>query len=294
MAAAALGSGPEKRKSGFGSWFDGYGILGELEGDSGANDADYTIWGASLGVDRRLSDRLLLGLAGGYARSEVEFDSPQGSGKADIFQTAVYAGYAVSRLRVGASGRYAYSDVESSRDIIFGEVEREAEADFAGHEFGARVEAAVDAFEQGSFGLQPLAFFDYTHLSRESYTEEGADSLDLEVESEKIDSIVGGAGLRLHWDFDMGGGYRLLPELRGRWLHEFGDRDRKVQARFSGATSGGSFTVRGVELARDSGVLGVGWTVLDAGGLELAGDYQVLLNQNLLEHSFGLRVRITW
>jgi outer membrane autotransporter protein len=206
----------------------------------------------------------------------------------------VYGGYAVSRLRIGASGRYAYSDVESSRDIAFGEVLRQAEADFAGHEFGARVEAAVDALELGSFGLQPLAFFDYTHLSRESYTEEGADSLDLDVESEQIDSIVGGLGARMRWDFDLGGGYRLVPELRGRWLHEFGDRDRKIEARFTGATSGGSFTVRGVELERDSGVIGASWSVLDASGLELCADYQMLLNKNLREHSFGLRVRATW
>jgi outer membrane autotransporter protein len=293
-AAAALGSGREDPETRFGGWFDGYGMLGELEGDSGANDADYTIYGVSLGVDHRLTDQLLLGVAAGYARSGVEFDRPEGSGDADIFQAAVYGGYAVSRLRIGASGRYAYSGVESSREIIFGETLRQAEADFAGHDFGARVEAAVDAFELGSFGFQPLAFFDYTHLSRGSYTEEGADSLDLEVEGEKIDSIVGGAGLRIHWSFDMEGGYRLLPELWGRWLHEFGDRDRKIQARFSGASSGGSFTVRGVELARDSGVVGAAWTVIDANGFELSADYQLLLNRNLREHSFGLQLRATW
>lgn len=294
MAAAALGSGRDDREPGFGGWFDGYGMLGEIEDEGGANGADYTIWGASLGIDRPVTDRLLLGVAAGYARTDVDFDWPEGTGEADIFQTAVYGGYAVSRLRIGASGRYAYSAMESSRDIVFGDIRRQADADFDGHEFGARLEAALDDLELGIFGFQPLAFFDYTHLGRESYTEEGAQSLGLDVDSEQIDSIVGGAGMRIHWTFEIPGGFRLVPEIRGRWLHEFGDRDRKIEARLSGASSGGSFAVRGVELARDSGVIGAGWSVLAAGGFELAADYQLLLNQNLTEHSFGLQVRASW
>ena len=85
---------------------------------------------------------------------------------------------------------------------------------------------------------------------------------------------------------------RALRVLEGDLVDDVSARAR--EARLSGASTGGYFGVQGVELARDSGVIGAGWTVLAAGRLELAADYQLLLNQNLTEHSFGLQVRASW
>src|SRR5262249_11996458 len=90
---SATGFGPGSRELGLGGWLDGYGLFGSLDGDSGSKDLNYLIGGVSLGVDYRIAENWLVGLAGGYAHTELDFDDLQGSQSAETGQGAVYAGY---------------------------------------------------------------------------------------------------------------------------------------------------------------------------------------------------------
>ncbi len=77
---------------------------------------------------------------------------------------------------------------------------------------------------------------------------------------------------------------------RAHWLHEFGDRDRQMDGRITGA----AWTVQGAELARDGVVVGTGWMVSASEQLFVFADYDVILNQDLIQHSVALGFRLTW
>jgi autotransporter-associated beta strand protein len=291
---SALAFQPDEGSLGLGGWLDGYGLLGDVQGGSGSSDLDYTVWGVSLGLDYRVARNWVVGAAGGYAHTDLDFDDRSGSQDADTGQGALYGGYVSPRLHVGAAFRFGYNSFDTSRRIRFGSLDEKADADFDGIDLGGRVEAAANLFEVAGFAFQPVAAFTYAHLQQDDFDESGGNSaLSLDVKEEKIDSAVSGLGARIHGLLEIGDEVWIRPELHGRWLHEFGDTDRRVTARIGGVP-GASYKVVGAELPRDSGAVGVGWTVTREGTLHFFADYQALLNSDLVQHSFALGFQLLW
>jgi subtilase-type serine protease len=182
------------------------------------------------------------------------------------------------------------------RDIDFAPpstLARTADSEFDGIDLGGHAEAALNLFEVRGVVIQPLASLSYAHLQQDAFDESGAGSLDLSAEEEEIDSLVSGVGARLHTLVELGDGFWLRPELRGRWLHEFGDRERKLEARIGGVP-GASYSVRGAELPRDTGSVGLGWTVSTQGRLHVFAEYDLALNPDLLQHSAAIGFRVVW
>jgi len=299
FAFGSLGAGvslaPDAWETGPGAWVDGYGIFGDLDGNANASDVDYTIAGTSLGIDGRLANHWVVGGAAGYARTiDLDFKQRDGSGDANTFQGALYAGRSTSRIYLSAAGRFAYSDMNTSRTIVFADIDRRATADFNGWDAGASVEGGVNLVEWWGVSVQPLASFDYVHVDTEGYTEKGADSLDLEVKSESLDSMVSGVGLRLHGTIAMDRDSWITPEVRVRWAHEFGDRDREIRGVLPAAATGGAWLVRGASAPADGLVVGASWTVTTAGNIYAFADYDAVLNQDLVEHSVAVGFRLEW
>jgi autotransporter-associated beta strand protein len=283
--------GPGPGELGLGGWVDGYGLFGKLSGSSDTADLDYTIGGVSLGIDYRLAPHWLLGIAGGYAYTSLDFQGLSGSQTANTGQGALYGGYVTPWLQIGASGRFGYSAMSTSREIDFND--RNADGDFNGWDAGARVDAALDVYRLGPVEFQPIASFSYTHVQQDSFDESGANSLNLAVDSQTIDSLVSGAGGRIHGVVRIDEHLWFHPELRAAWLHEFGDRDRELTARIGGIPGGG-FDVRGAQPSADTGVFGIAWTVVVDGRLHAFLGYDVSVSSALIEHSATLGFKAVW
>jgi outer membrane autotransporter protein len=295
MPAGAVSAPARTQEAGSGGWLDAYGIFGELSGSGGTNDADYTVAGTTLGFDRLFANRGVLGVALGYARTlDLGFDSLAASGEADTFYGSLYAGRSGSRSYLSVATRFAYSTSMSTRRVVVGSIDRRAEAEFDGWELGAASEAGIDWIEFLGISLQPVAFFDYVHLQTEEYTESGAGALNLRVERQNLDAFVGGLGARFHGSVSIDGGAWLAPELRVRWNHRFGDRERGVDARLPAASIGGAWSVQGASAPANEWVVGAGWSVTQGENLHVFADYDVVLHRHLTEHSFALGVRWEW
>ncbi len=274
------------------TWIDGSGIYGDVDGNSTESDFDYTIWGGSLGADLRLADHWVLGLAGGYANTDLDFSDRSGGGDIDTFQGALYAGYVDPRFHLGVSGRYAYNDMDGTREIGFG-LNRKASADVDGDDYGARFESGLNLLDVAGFVFQPMASVDYNRLEQDSFTEGGAGSLNLAVEDNDLDSLVLGVGMRIHGVWKIDEDISIVPELRGRWLHEFLDTDRLIEARLVSAPVGASaFQIQGVELPRDSGSVGVAWNVITNSAWSIIGSYDAILNEDLVQHVGSITLSI--
>jgi autotransporter-associated beta strand protein len=275
-------------------WIDGSGIYGDVDGNSNESAFDYTIWGGSLGADVQLAEHWVLGLAGGYANTDIDFSSRPGEGDLDTYQGALYAGYVDPRFHVGVSGRYAYNDMDGKRDIAYG-LNRTAKADLDGNDFGARFESGLNLVDIGGFVLQPTAAVDYNRLDQDGYTESGAGSLNLAVEDNDLDSLVLGVGMRVHGTWKVDDNLWIVPELHGRWLHEFLDTDRLIEARLvSGPVGGSAFQIQGVELPRDSGSVGVAWNVITQSAWSIIGSYDAILNEDLVQHVGSITLSFEW
>jgi autotransporter-associated beta strand protein len=282
VAAVPLG------ERGMRGWLDGYAVLGDLDGDSNAADVDYDLYGASGGFDILLGDQVLAGLSAGYARTEVDVGDRHSDGDADTAQGALYAAYATPLVYAGVSGRYAWSNANSKRRIEIGTLSAHARGDFDSHDFGVRGEVAVNAYETRGVRFQPLAAFDWSHLGRESFDESGAGSLGLDIDSEDLDSTLLQLGGRIDAVFPVDEEAVIAPELRAFWLHEFGDRDREVEAAIAGAP----FTVVGAEVKRDSGLFGIGWSMSLGANVRASADYDIRLDSDRTEHVGGVTIDV--
>jgi len=277
------------------SWIDGSAIYGNVDGDGNASDFDYDIWGGSFGTDLRLAEHWILGVAGGYAATNLDFSASPGDNEVDTYQAALYAGYVDPRFYVGVSGRYAYNDIDAKREISFGAIDRKAHADLNGDDYGARFESGLNLLELGGAVLQPTVSVSYNHLTQDGFSESGAMSLDLAVEDFDVDSLVTGVGLRVHGRWKLGTQLWMVPELRGRWLHEFLDTDRLIEAQLVSAPSGAAaFEIQGVELPRDAGSVGVAWSVITGAAWSVVGSYDAVLNGDLVQHVGSIAVNFEW
>ena len=277
------------------TWVDGSAIYGDVDGNSSESGFDYNIWGGSLGADVRLAEHWILGLAGGYANTNLDFASRPGDGDVNTYQGALYAGYVDPRFHVGVSGRYAYNDMEGKREIQFGAEDRTARADLDGHDFGARLEGGLNLLDLGGIVFQPTVSLNYNRLTQDDVTESGADDLNLALEDSDLDSLALGVGMRVRGRWEMGADTRIVPELHGRWLHEFLDTDRLIEARLVSAPADASASqIQGVELPRDAGSVGFAWSVITPSAWRITASYDAVLNQDLVQHMGSIALSLKW
>jgi len=282
--AGSAATGSKGSERGLAGWLDGYGVFANVDADANAAGYDYSVAGTTLGIDWRPSEEVLVGGALGYAHTALDFDAHDAFTSGDTIQTALYAAYTRERVHAGGLVRYAHGDYSSARSIAEGGFDARAKASLYGDEAGAFVEGGVVVAEFRGIRLQPMASFDYLHLWRSSFSERGADVLDLLVGSTEIDSMVLSAGARAHTEFEFQRDYIIAPELWVRWGHEFGDTEREIVAALRGAPNA-PFTVVGVEAARDSVHLGGGWSVRGPNDLNLFIHYDAAINTAYTIHA---------
>jgi fibronectin-binding autotransporter adhesin len=274
------------------AWLDVLGVFGELDGETGEAEVDTLLYGGTFGADATIADQFVVGLAAGYARSDVDLDQREADVFGDTVQGALYAGFVDPRGYLSAYGRYAYTFETSRRTIEAGTLARRARASFDAQDYGAGGELGVTLFSFAGVAFQPIAGVDWLRMDEESFTEHGAGDLNLDVDPETLESTTTRLGGRVFARLDMDEMGVLVPELRAFYQHLSGDRERVLDARLSGAPGLGSIGVRGAELPRENLLLGVGWGVLVGTNLTMSLDYDAVLGSDRVEHQGTIAARI--
>jgi uncharacterized protein with beta-barrel porin domain len=249
------------------------------------------------GLDVALGRRGVLGLAAGWARLDLDVKGRNMNGEADVFQGGLYGAYVSERLYVGGLARYAYTSYDTSRHVVFGSgvdvVDRTLTADYKGNDVGGYLEAGYVAWAPAGFQIEPMAAFEYTWLERESFVESSAEEdIALAVDKATWHSLLGSVGFRVHKSIALQAeeGLRIVPELSARYAHEFGDRDRPLDARIVGATEPGTghFRVEGASASSYGAIFGLGWSVVREDNLAFFVQYDLNWNRDLLGHALAL------
>jgi uncharacterized protein with beta-barrel porin domain len=189
---------------------------------------------------------------------------------------------------------FAHHELDSERIIEVESLSYLADGDFDGEDYGASLGGSMRLTRIGAFWLDPVASLSWSRYERSSFTEGGAGGLSLEIDDQVIDSLQSGLGLRAHARFAVSETTYFAPEFFATWLHEFGDVERELRARFSGASVDAPFTILGAELDRDSLLGGFRWVSSSASGASAELSYTALWNRQQLEHALGLGLHLVW
>ncbi|MCH7601058.1 MAG: autotransporter outer membrane beta-barrel domain-containing protein, partial [Myxococcales bacterium] len=281
-------------KGGFTAWLDVHGVFGELGGGSNADDIDYSIFGPLFGLDYGVSEHITMGVTMGYTRNEMDTPGSAFKGTGDTFQGGAYVGAVFESFHLVGSVRYAYSDLESKRRVRFNTLDRTATADFDARDTSIFLEAAYHFKPMGNVIIQPMFSMAYDHLDQASFDENGAQSLNLQLDKQEFDTVQTSLGVRVAMFGRDSEKRYLLPQFRFAYEREWLDNARSMSAFLPTAGPMGEFQIKGATLPRDRVVIGVSSEVGVSDRINLFVDYDLRAGEDLLEHSLAFGFRAIW
>ncbi|MFA5423725.1 MAG: autotransporter domain-containing protein [Phycisphaerae bacterium] len=188
--------------------------------------------GAQFGADQIYGTNWIIGIAGSYSHSYLDFDSGFGEADIDSFRVGPYATYYKDKFYVDTSVSLGYHLNKTTREVgVAGDA---AEADYDAYDMSAYVGGGYE-FNFGKWIFSPTVSARYTYYRHESFKESGANGAGLEVDAQSQQSLVSRLGIRLY-TVTMVDTMKLAPEIFVGYSHEFVD-DEDIQARFLGGTT---------------------------------------------------------
>lgn len=275
-------------------WARGLGDYAHQDQRGLSNGYNATTWGISGGADIPIYDNLVrLGLGSGYGQTFVR--SKDNAARADIDSVPfmLYAGYqgVGHPVYIDTVFTFNYNMYKSSRQIYVGStIERTANADYNGQQYSAYFEGGYSFFYK-KLRTTPMVSFQYMHLHTASYTETGADALNLNVDSQDYDMAQTGLGIKVAYPFE-NKSYTLTPDLHFKWLYDWIGDNQATTASFAGG--GTSFGTQGFDPAQSGYDLGVRLTLNTKYRITLDLSYDFFLKEDYYEHTGILNVRYSF
>lgn len=209
-------------------WFKPLASFADQNDRDGIAGYRSNTYGFVFGGDAVVGQSSRLGLAFSYARSNVDGKSTARTNRADIdaYQLIAYGSHSFASLpdvEVNWQADVGLNQNDGRRVINFGGLDRTAKSDFdstTAH-FGAGISRGFQLSEKTRF--TPSIRTDYFRIRNESYTESGADGLNLSVRSQTSEQWFAMLEGRLQHQLNdrlavsanLGAGYEMLGESNG-------------------------------------------------------------------------------
>ena len=269
LGLAATGS-PDDLGSGVSLWFAGNLRFGYRDPTSGAEKLRFTTDGISAGIDKRFSDRLVLGVGAGFARDQTDIGLDGTSNDARGAAFAAYGTYSPSaRTFVDTLVGYGSFDLDSERFVPV--VRDFAKASRQGDQWFASLSAGYEHRHEGLL-ISPYGRLDYASTRLKQATESGAGQNALVYFEQKLPMFQGSLGVRAETQHDTRFG-SVRPRARVEFTHDFED-ERPATIAYADEF-GTRYSVAPGGVRRNSLLLGIGSDFNFGGGLRLGLDYQV-------------------
>lgn len=254
--------GPDNR---WGVWVTGSGNFVDVgNNDDNAHGYDITTGNVLIGVDYRLSDHFVVGIAGGYSGSwsdlvdngRVEADGGRGGIYASLYNIRLLG----SNVHVDAAVNGGWNNYDTRRyglEEVLPQQGDFAHGDTDGCEFNALLAYGAD-WMFGRLLVGTWSMIQYTNVDLNSFTEDGS-LAPLHFPDQDEDSIRSSTGIRLAYNANCGGAV-IRPEVRAAWQHDSGDRAYPIRSQFASG-AGDVFTVHGPKIGSDSAVVDAGVSI---------------------------------
>ena len=177
-------------------WVQGYGTQGTQDERESVSGYSVDILGVAFGFDAQMSDNVVAGVAISHSDTQVQSDADDNA-ETDIsgFQVAVYGDYDLTEntFLTGQLG-YVMANNKTSRNVLGASSER-VTGEFSSTQFNARAELARSDNYGRLLRVTPSVMVNYAHYNADPYSEEGATTGRVSVESDAFNMLEVGAGI---------------------------------------------------------------------------------------------------
>lgn len=234
----------------WGMFLYGNAIFARQSARANAPESKFNSAGITLGIDRRITPDLVLGVLAGYSRTNADLDTVGSTSKINTWLLGAYGTY--YRQNWFANGAFVYGRNSYDNNRIALGTTNTSNPD--GDQYAVQGSVGVD-LRFGGWLVTPEVGAQYTTVRVDGFTESGAAAL--VVQSDKSESLRSSLGARFRYDVRTATGL-VTPELRASWQHEFLDKSRDVRASFVDQAMPGTFSTTAAGSGTDFGVVGAG------------------------------------
>jgi outer membrane autotransporter protein len=255
----------------------------------------------TLGVDYRFNEQLVSGVAFTYsnANANVQKSANVAGGKTaeQGYTGSIYSSYYIDNFYLDGVFSYTKRDYDMDRNIVISaqNIKRQATAETESDQYSASLALGYNWHSHG-FDLNPYAEVDYSRLNIDSYSERGAQGLNLNVDKQKIDSLESIVGMQLAYSWSQPVGV-IRPYVKAEWHHEFKENARTIKTSFVNDTSHTQnvLQLRNDSPDRDFAMVGVGVSGVFKGGVQAFAAFDTLVGQNnTSSYQFTAGVRLAF
>ena len=263
----------------------GFGTYADQNEREGIQGFDSVTGGFSLGADKQIRNVFLVGVAGSYSHTDVNTSLSENRTSVNSYQGTVYGSYDFGKNHIDAQFGLAYNDYEGERFISVGTVHRIADAGYDGYQTLTRLEFGRDFFLANKLALTPGMGLSWTHIEIDNYTETGAGTSNLIVDSQDYDvlNLYFRGELHRTWDISKGS---LTPEIHLGYNYEAIDDKIQTVSAFTGG--GNTFQVTGFDPANHSAIGGAGLTY-SGNNFDFIATYNFEAKEDFVSHSALLK-----
>ena len=274
-------------------WFQGFGQTAEQDDRDGVAGFDADTFGGTMGFDRQVTSKSRVGVALGYANTEVD---GKGAGdnntEIDSYQLSVYGDYTRGNYFLEGSVGYAYNDADTSSVINFGGLDRRLTGDYEASQYSASVTAGFSKALTKTVKLVPTAGLLYTFVEGDEFTltdsTGGAFTQDVDIDDTHV--LLGKVGATLKADMKARNGATWSPEFRANVLYDFIGDEAESTSTFT--SNGATYRAEGADIAETSVNVGAGFTyTVPNKMMDFTADYDAELKEDFTSHTGVVKAR---
>lgn len=262
--------------------FGGSAKQGNRNGYEGYNAASS---GFSVGIDKNFEE-LTLGVAATYAHSNVKSISGTKTTAIDNYQINFYSGGDYEKYFVNMMLGVGYNKYDSVRRINL--VQSNARAAYQGYSYVARAEIGTKKSFKNNVIFTPSFLITAAKNTVDSYREEGAGTLDLNVKNDSANFFETRLATKISKDFLMKKNI-FTPALMLSYGYDFAGDRQKTTANFVGQTA--SFASDAARIAQGSWKIGAGLKIYNFYDVSLNAEYNFEHRSHYDAHLGSVRMK---
>lgn len=269
--AASLNAPVDRTVGATDVWVAGQVQFGTRDQTSDSSALRFSTDGLSAGVDRRVSEKLALGIAAGFARDQTDIGADGSRARTKGSSIALYGSYQPGvNLYVDGLLGVGNLDMDSERFVA-------AANDFArgtrdGRQWFGSLAAGYE-FRERNVLLSPYGRIDFGRARLNAYSEAGAGLAALTFFEQTLPTLQVAFGVRAESVHETDFGY-ALPRLRFEVRHD-AKGESEARLAYADLPAGPIYGITPSMDKRTSLLLGVGSDFLLRNGLKLGVDYQI-------------------
>lgn len=224
-------------------------------------------YGYSLGMDRRIARRTIVGIGFGNSFADTTMNRGLGNAYTRSYLFSAYGGHREGSLQLSGGLGYVHSNLTSTRlaPSIDGwaRVKRNADTWFSSFE-------VANQFGSDASYLTPFVSYDFVNYREKGFSETGH-LMGMTIDRRKVDAYVQTLGARMGTRYVNRHGSIVNPVLTLGWIHDYGKGATSTVGRFNEA--GTPFTLVGTSRNKNRGLVGLHVNTVVNRGLSVFARY---------------------